>query len=227
VAISSVQYASGYRTDLATLGEHCVKRGVFLCVDAIQSLGAMPIDVKGMHIDFLAADAHKWLCGPEGVAIFYVSKQIQGHLRPSCVGWFSVKDPWDFDHHKFELANSIQRYDSGSYNLAGIYALGGSLEMLLEIGVDNICNRLLFLTDRLTEGLRNKGYRVFSSRTRAESSGIVAFSSDVHDHVAIQKHLQSEHRLIIAVRRGKLRASPHFYNTEREIDQLVELLPGH
>ncbi len=227
VAISSVQFASGYRTDLATLGQYCVTKGVFLCVDAIQSLGAMPIDVKGMCIDFLSADAHKWLCGPEGIGLFYVSKQIQGHLRPSCVGWLSTKKAWDFDHHDFDLEDSIRRFDSGTYNIAGIYGLGGALETVLEIGVDNICARLLFLTDRLVTGLRDKGYRVFSPRERQESSGIVAFSSDLHDHNQIQRHLQSEHRLVIAARRGKLRASPHFYNTEKEIDQLVELLPKH
>ncbi len=227
VAISSVQYASGYRTDLATLGEFCVSKGVFLCVDAIQSLGAMPIDVKGMHIDFLAADAHKWMCGPEGIGIFYVAKEIQGHLRPSCVGWMSVKNVRKFDHYDLDFDDSIKRFDSGSYNLAGIYALGGSLDLLLEIGVDAICQRLLFLTDRLVDGLRDKGYRVYSSRERPEASSIVAFSSDTHDHDTVQRHLQSEHRLVIAVRRGKLRASPHFYNTEREIDQLIELLPRH
>ena len=227
VAISSVQWASGFRTDLATLGECCRQKGVFLCVDAIQSLGAMPIDVKGMHIDFLAADAHKWLCGPEGIGIFYVSKEIQGYLRPSCVGWMSVKEPWDFDRGVFELADSIHRYDSGSYNIAGIYALGGALEMLLEIGIDNICQRVLFLTDRLAEGVRDKGYRVVSSRNRTDASGILAFRSDVHDHRQIQKHLQAEHRLVIAVRKGRLRASPHFYNTEKEIDQLIETLPRH
>ncbi|NOT02380.1 MAG: aminotransferase class V-fold PLP-dependent enzyme [Phycisphaerales bacterium] len=227
VAVSSVQFASGYRTDLATLGEHCQEKGVFLCVDAIQSLGAMPIDVRGMHIDFLSADAHKWLCGPEGIGLFFVGKEIQGYLKPSCIGWMSVKNAWDFDHADFDLANSISRYDSGSYNLMGIYALGGALEMLLEIGIDQICNRVLFLTDRLVTGLREKGYRVFSPRERAESSGIVSFSSDVHDHQQIQRHLLAEHRLVLAVRKGRLRASPHFYNTEKEIDQLVELLPRH
>jgi len=227
VAISSVQFASGYRTDLATLGEHCVAKGVFLCVDAIQSLGAMPIDVKGMHIDFLAADAHKWLCGPEGIGIFYVSKELQGYLRPTCVGWLSVKNPHNFDHYAFDFCDSANRYDGGSYNIAGIYGLGGAMGLILEIGVENICKRLLFLTDRLVEGVRNKGYRVFSSRERPEASSIVAFSSDVHDHNEIQRHLQSEHRLVIAVRKGKLRSSPHFYNSEKEIDQLIDVLPRH
>jgi selenocysteine lyase/cysteine desulfurase len=167
------------------------------------------------------------MCGPEGIAIFYVNKQIQGHLRPTCISWMSVKNSTDFDHYRMELQDSIKRYDSGCYNLAGVYGLGGAIEMLLEIGVENIAERVLFLTDRLCEGLRDKGYRIFSSRDRSEASGVVSFISDVHDHEQIQRHLQTEHRLVIAVRRGRLRASPHFYNAEREIDQLIEQLPQH
>lgn len=227
VAISSVQFASGFRTDLATLGQYCTSKGVLLCVDAIQSLGAMPIDVKGMHIDFLAADGHKWLCGPQGLGIFYVRKELQGHLRPSCVGWLSVKDWADFSHYRFELRDDIRRYDSGAYNLAGIYALGGAIDLLLEIGIERITARLLGLTDRLVAGARDKGYRIFSSRQPAEASGIVSFHSNVHDHAEIQQHLRSEHRIVIAVRSGRLRASPHVYNSEKEIDRLIEVLPRH
>lgn len=227
VTISSVQFASGFRTDLATLGEYCQSKGVFLCVDAIQSLGAFPIDVQGMNIDFLAADGHKWLCAPEGIGIFFVRKELQGHLRPTSIGWMSMKEPFNFNRYQFEFADSARRYDSGSYNLAGIYALGGAVELIQEIGVEAISRRLLELTDRLVEGLRTKGYRVLSSRQPGEGSGIVSFFSDVHAPQPIQSHLQAEHRIVIAVRAGRLRSSPHVYNTEREIDQLVEALPKH
>ncbi|MDO8631846.1 MAG: aminotransferase class V-fold PLP-dependent enzyme, partial [Phycisphaerales bacterium] len=227
VTISSVQFASGFRTDLATLGEYCQSKGVFLCVDAIQSLGAFPIDAKAMNIDFLAADGHKWLCAPEGIGIFFVRKELQGHLRPTSIGWMSMKEPFNFNRYQFEFADSARRYDSGSYNLAGIYALGGAVELIQEIGVEAISRRLLELTDRLVEGLRTKGYRVLSSRQPGEGSGIVSFFSDVHAPQPIQSHLQAEHRIVIAVRAGRLRSSPHVYNTEREIDQLVEALPKH
>ena len=227
VAISSVQFASGFRTDLATLGQYCQSKGVLLCVDAIQSLGVFPVDVKAMNIDFLAADGHTWLCAPEGAGIFYVRKELQGHLRPTTVGWLSMKDPFNFGKYQFEFADSARRYDSGSYNLAGIYGLGAAVELLLEIGVENICKRLIHLTDRLTQGLRDKGYRILSSRAPSEASGILAFFSDVHDHEQIQQHLQTEHRIVIAVRCGRLRASPHCYNNEREIDQLIDALPKH
>lgn len=227
VAISSVQFASGFRTDLATLGEYCQSKGVLLCVDAIQSLGAFPIDVKGMNIDFLAADGHKWLCGPEGIGIFYVKKELQGHLRPTNIGWMSMKDPFNFNRYQFEFADSARRYDSGSYNLAGIFGLGGALELVGEIGIEAISQRLLALTNRLVEGVRAKGYRVVSSRVPAESSGIVAFFSDVHDPDPIRVHLQNEHRIVIAVRSGRLRSSPFVYNTDSEIDQLIDALPKH
>ncbi len=227
VAISSVQYASGFRTDLATLGEYCQNRGVFLCVDAIQSLGVFPIDVQAMNIDFLAADGHKWLCAPEGAGIFFVRRELQGHLRPTTIGWMSMKNPRDFGKYQFEFADSARRYDSGSYNLAGIYALGGALELILEIGIERIARRIIELTQRLTVGVREKGYRVVSSRAAVEASGIVAFCSDIHDHDQIQRHLQAEHRIVTAVRCDRLRASPNFYNTPREIDQLIEALPKH
>jgi cysteine desulfurase/selenocysteine lyase len=227
VTVSSVNFASGYRHDLATIGEYCQSKGVFLCVDAIQSLGALPIDVKQMQIDFLAADGHKWLCGPEGAGVFYVRKELQGHLRPSTVGWLSVKNAWDFASFEFEFADSACRYESGSHNLPGVYALGGCAELALEIGIDRIASRILHLTERLAEGIRNKGYRLVSSRDRAEASGIVAFTSDVHDQEKLQKHLQAEHRIVIAVRNGRLRASPFAYNTDAEIDQLIDALPKH
>lgn len=227
VTISSVQYASGFRADLASLGEYCQSKGVLLCVDAIQSLGVLPVDVSAMNIDFLAADGHKWLCAPEGSGIFYVRRELQGHLRPTTIGWASMKDRHNFEKYQFEFADSAIRYDSGSYNLAGIYALGGSLELIAELGVEAISRRVIQLTDRLTAGLREKGYRVLSSRQPGESSGIVSFFSDLHDPGQIQRHLQSERRIVIAVRHGRLRASPHCYNTEREIDQLVEALPAH
>ncbi len=227
VAISSVQYASGFRTDLAALGEYCQSKGILLCVDAIQSLGAFPIDVKKMNIDFLSADGHKWLCGPEGCGIFFVRKEVQGYLKPSCVGWLAMKNNTDYEHMQFEFQDSAKRYDSGAYNLMGICALGGALETLMDIGIERISQRLLHLTDLLVQGVRAKGYHVVSSRAREEASGIVSFLSELHAPERIRDHLRAEHRLVLSVRSGRLRASPHVYNTEKEIQQLVELLPRH
>ena len=227
VAISAVQYASGYRVDLKELGRICQEKGVLLCVDAIQALGAVPIDVKELNIDFLSADGHKWLCAPEGCGIFYCRKELQKHLTPSCVGWTCMKGKDDYEHFNYEFLEDARRFDSGSYNVAGVYALGGAVEMLLDIGIERIAGRLRALTDRLVQGARDKGYRIVGPRQDGESSGIVAFVSDVHDQEKLRKHLQVEHRLVISVRSGRLRASPHFYNSEEEIDQLIDVLPRH
>jgi selenocysteine lyase/cysteine desulfurase len=136
-------------------------------------------------------------------------------------------DPLDFGNYRFEFQDSARKFDTGSYNLAGILGLGGSLDLILKTGVDRIWAHILMLTDRMVSRLRDKGYRVISSRRPGEASGIVAFVSDIHDHQKIQRHLQVEHRVVIAVREGRLRASPHLYNTVEEVDGLVDLLPGH
>lgn len=227
VSVSAIQYASGFRMDLSRLGRTCRERGVLLCVDVIQALGAFPIDVQAMQIDFLSADGHKWLCGPEGCGIFYCRRELLDRLTPVFAGWLCMEDALDFGNYRFAFLRSARKFDTGSYNLAGICGLGASIEMWLEAGIDTVAERVLALTDRLVEGVRAKGYRVVSSRRPGEASGIVAFVSDRHDHEAIRKRLQEEHHIIIACREGRLRVSPHAYNTPEEIDQLTDLLPGH
>ncbi|MCB9855067.1 MAG: aminotransferase class V-fold PLP-dependent enzyme [Phycisphaerales bacterium] len=227
LTVSSVQFGSGFRSDLAALGSACQERGVLFCVDAIQSLGCVPIDVRAMKIDFLSADGHKWLLGPEGAGIFYCRHELLGLLRPSVVGWLGLKNAMDFSKYQLEFRDDARRFDSGSYNLAGIWGLGASIDWMLQLGIDNIWERVRTLTDRLVAGVTEKGYRVVSSRTANETSGIVSFVSGTHDHQRIVNHLAQEYRTIIATRHGRLRVSPHFYNTEEEIDQLVDHLPEH
>ncbi len=227
LSLSAIQFASGFRADLAELGRICKEKGVLFCVDAIQALGVFTVDVKAMQIDFLSADGHKWLCGPEGCGIFYCDRSLIGHLKPVMAGWLCMKDALDYGNYQFEFVDNARKFDTGSYNLAGIYGLGASIEMLLEIGPEKIASHVLMLTDRLVHGLRDKGYRVVSSRRPGEASGIVAFNSETHDHEQIRTHLEREHRVVIALREGRLRASPHVYNTTEEIDQLLELLPKH
>jgi cysteine desulfurase/selenocysteine lyase len=226
VAVSAVQWSNGFRMDLARLGELCQERGVLLFVDAIQALGVHPIDVKAMNIDFLAADGHKWLCGPEGAGIFYCRRELLGHLHPTELGYLCMKHSWDSRERKIDLRDDARRFDSGAYNLAGIAALGGSLDLLLEVGIDEIQWQVKQLTDLLADGLQRKGWRVHSPRGAAEWSGIVSFSSDKHDLAALRNHLLSEFKIAIAQRLGRLRASPHFYNTAEEIEQLIAALPA-
>lgn len=227
VTISAVQYASGFCSDLAELGGWCQKRGVLFCVDAIQALGVLPIDVREMKIDFLSCGGHKWLCGPEGTGIFYCDKELVGHLRPSTVGWRGMKNGEDFGHYDLNFHDDARRFEASSFNMAGIYGLGASIALLREVGIENITRHVLSLTDRLVVGVREKGYRVISPREGGAASGIVAFTSPTHDLVEMQQHLEQEHRIIIAVREGRLRVSPHLYNTPEEIDRLIEVLPKH
>jgi len=138
-----------------------------------------------------------------------------------------MKDARDYGNYLFEYVNTACRFDIGSYNIAGIYGLGASIEMFRDIGMDKVGAQVLMLTDRLVVGLSEKGYRVVSSRAPGEASGIVTFTSDRHDLAALRGQLESEHRVVTALREGRLRVSPHFYNTTGEIDQLVSLLPGH
>ncbi len=227
VAISSVQWANGFRTDLTRLGELCKDRGVLLVVDAIQSLGVHPIDVQAMNIDFIAADGHKWLCAPEGAGLFYCRRELVEHLRPTEPGYLCMQQDYDDPTYKFDLHHDARRFDSGVYNTGGVCALGASIDLFLDVGVDQIQVRLKTLTDRLVEGLRSKGWRVHSPRTSSEWSAIVAFGSRKHDAGQMRQHLRDEYRIIVTQRLGLLRASPHFYTTDDEIDQLVAALPDH
>jgi len=228
VTISAVQWSNGFRIDLTRLGELCKDKGVLLFVDAIQALGVHPIDVRAMNIDFLSCGGHKWLTAPEGTGIFYCKRELIGHIKPSEIGYMCMKHPFEHDVSRFswdELHHDARRFDSGVYNVAGICALGASLAMLLEVGIDEVQVRVKHLTDLLVEGLRSKGWQVHSPRTASEWSGIVSFSSNKHDTTAIRKHLREEFKIVLARRMGRLRASPHFYNSTDEIRQLIDALP--
>jgi selenocysteine lyase/cysteine desulfurase len=227
LTVSAIEYASGYRMDLTSLGALCRKRGVLFCVDAIQTLGVFPVDVQSMKIDFLSADGHKWLCGPEGSGLFYCRRELLSELKPVIAGWLGMVNPQDFGNYQFEFQDTARRFDLGSYNLAGVFGLGAAINLWLDVGIDHVSSHVLMLTDRLVERLKDKDYRIISSRRKGEASGIVSFVSDVHDLAALRDRLEKEHSIVTAFREGRLRASPHAYNTIEEIDQLADALPAH
>lgn len=225
LSLSWVEFASGFRNDLAALGELCRERGIAFFVDAIQGLGTFPLDVQQLPIDFLAADGHKWLLGPEGAGIFYVRRNWIERLRPVDIGWNSVIGARDFSTIKFQLKPYCGRYESGSLNVGGITALGGSLEMLLQIGIDRIAARVLELTDRLCASVAERGEpRVYSSRRDGERSAIVSLAYRDPTMPAQKKRACRQESIVINHRAGRLRVSPHFYNTPEEIDRLVAQL---
>lgn len=225
IALSHVEFASGFRHDLAAIGRFCRERNLLFTVDAIQSCGVLPVDVRAMNIDFLSAGGHKWMLGPEGCGLFFCNERHITSLRPE-VGWMNVVNAVNFSDYNFTLRADAKRFECGGYNIAGVLGLGASLELLLALGIELISRRVLALTERLCEGLKARGYQVFSSRRPGEASGIVSFTSPGHDPNTIAAELEKQ-RIIVVIREGRLRVAPHFYNTPEQIDALVAALPGH
>jgi selenocysteine lyase/cysteine desulfurase len=223
LTLSFVEYASGFRNDLAAVGGLCRERGVAFFVDAIQGLGVLPLDVRQLPIDFLAADGHKWLLGPEGAGIFYVRREWVDRLHPVDIGWNSVVSATDFGTIDFRLKPHAGRWESGSLNVGGICALGASLAFLLEAGIPAVAARVLELTDYLCERGASAGFEVFSSRLPEDRSGVVSLTLPGKDPRELRRRCLAE-RIVINQRAGRLRVSPHVYNTPAELDQLVEVL---
>ncbi len=215
---SSVEFSSGFRHDLDSLGELCRERGVFFFVDAIQSLGVFPLDVQRTPIDALAADGHKWLLGPEGAGIGFLRREWVERLHPIGVGAFSVVNPWAFSTIDFTLKPHAGRWEGGAYNMPGITAFGASLELLLSVGTENVRRRVIELTDYLCDRAVPLGWSVFSSRAESEKSGIVSLT---HPTLPPNEVLSRCKAAGVAVnsRAGRVRVSPHAYNTEDEIDR--------
>jgi cysteine desulfurase/selenocysteine lyase len=223
VAVSFVQYLSGYRLDLDELGALCAQRRVLLFVDAIQGLGAFPVDVRRAGIAGLAADGHKWLLGPEGAAVFFVRRDLLEQIRPTTIGWMSVRGWNDFSTRDLTWREDARRFECGTLPTVGVYGLGAALDLLLEVGVEAIAERVLDLVERLRRGLGERGHTIFGPTRRRESSGIVSFQPRAGEAKAVVEFLRG-HRVMVAARGGKVRAAPHFYNSEEEIDRVLELL---
>jgi cysteine desulfurase/selenocysteine lyase len=222
LAISSVQFSNGFRIDLENVGSLCRKSNVLLCIDAIQSLGVIPMDVKANHVDFLSADAHKWLLGPEGIGVFYCRRELAERLSPSLIGWKCVRNEFDFDNPDFSLKTDALRFEEGSMNLLGIFGLGAAVDLLLEIGIKNIEARVLGLGEAIIREAEQRGYLVRTPKARSERGGNVTFSGSF-DPVAARDRLR-EKRILVNARGGGLRASPHFYNTEEELQAFFRAL---
>ncbi len=224
VTISHVEFASGFRNDIKAIGEMCRERDIWFVVDAIQSLGAIEVDVKSSCVDILAADGHKWLLAPEGAAIFYCANDKLERLINTNVGWASVVNPREFLDYDLTQKPDATRFEEGSYNTVGLYGLKAAIELLLEINVSKIENYILELTAGLMKGLDSKGYRVITPKPDSERAGIVVFESDQHTPAELYA-LLNERNIITAERGSGVRVSPHFYNTESEVADLLEVLP--
>lgn len=225
LTISWVQYMNGFRSDLGTLAQLCRERGAYLVVDAIQGLGAIPLDAPAAGVDLLAADGHKWLLSVEGCGALYVAPGMMADMEPVNVGWMSVQGAGDYARYDLTLREDARRYEEGTHNTIGAHALGASVALLLEAGIERVWEQIEALTQRLVEGLMRAGCEVVSPRGAQERSGIVSFR---HPRLAPGDLVGRlwERRIAVCERSGAVRVSPHFYNDEAEIDGLLEVAGG-
>ncbi len=227
VALASVHFFTGARIDVNAIGQMLRQRGILFCLDAIQTLGAFDTSVE--YVDFLSADAHKWMLGPMAAGIFYVREEVQELLRPSLVGAWNVRSPNFIAQDEVVFEKGGRRYEPGVLNAAGIYGMRAGLEMLLEFGIENVSHRLLTLKRHLVPRLQALGFEVLPPTDGASASGITTATRSggvplerVFDHL-------TAHQVVVSLRHNRagvphLRFSPHVYNTEAEIDRVVELI---
>jgi selenocysteine lyase/cysteine desulfurase len=223
IAISSVQYATGLRMDLGRIGGFCRERGILFCVDAIQSIGAVHFDAQAIQADFVAADGHKWMMGPEGLALFYCRTELRERLRLTQFGWHMVEAVGDFDQLQWQPASSARRFECGSPNMLGIHALNASLSLLAETGMDRVEELVLGNSRYLTRGLEELGMRVTTPADPARHAGIVSFNAPDGEIQPLFERLLSA-GVFCACRSGNIRFSPHFYTPREKLDQALTLL---
>jgi selenocysteine lyase/cysteine desulfurase len=220
VAVSFVQYATGFRADLAAIAGIAHRAGALLSVDAIQGLGALRMDVGALGIDFLSAGSYKWLLGPVGLGVFWCPARHLERLSPPTWGWMGLQTPYDFSNVRQEPASGARRFEIGGIGYADVCGLAESMGLLLEFGPERIERRVKELTDRLVAGARERALAVRSPRGEGEWSGIVSVvpRSDAASVVA----RLAEKGIVAAPRAGAVRAAVHFYNTPEEIDRFLE-----
>ena len=224
VAISQVQFASGFRTDLERVAKAARRYDALLVVDVIQALGVIPLDVESELVDVAAAACHKWLLTPEGVGLLYLSDRARERIQPTLVGWISVPDPDDYGNFEQGWKPGTLAWETGTTSISLIHGLHASLELLNDVGVPTIQKHLETLTDHLCERLQDTAYEIVSSRRPGEKSQIVCIRHGSLTAMDLYENLKAQN-IITAPRNHRLRISPHLYNTLAEIDQLVAALP--
>jgi cysteine desulfurase / selenocysteine lyase len=221
VSVSSVAFHNGFVADLDAIGAFCATRDILFCVDAIQSVGMLPIDVKRSKISFLAADGHKWMCGPEGAALFYVAAERLEQLRVLENGWTNIDREGKFIDCGITLLPDSRRFEAGSLNTNGIYGLRAALDLLLEVGMENVASKALSVATLLADRLETAGWTIHSPRPIA--SAIVAATPPDVDKSLLRWHRKlEEYGVVTAPREGMIRFSPHFYNDESDVDRVME-----
>ncbi len=221
LAVSWVQFLSGFRLDLAALKQMCDRHGTLLSVDAIQGVGAIRLNLRETPVDFLSAGVQKWQLGPQGVGIVYVSERAQDVIRQAHLGWISVRNAWDFFDYEQELQEDARRYENGTYNAIGISGYHGSLELFSRVGFDRASELVRANAAHTWRRAHERGFDVVTPESAGERAGIVTLRHERAEE--LQKALH-ERNIIVSARVGHIRISPHFYNTTDEIDAMLNVL---
>lgn len=225
VGLSAVQFLTGYRANLAAIGQLCRQRRNWFVVDGIQAVGAVRVDVQAMQIDALAAGAQKWLMAPLGTGFLYLSEELQRAIQQQHVGWLSVADPWQFFNYDQPLADSAKRYEVGTLNMSGLIGMHTAITTLIEVGDADIESHILALTRRLIDGLHTlSGLNLVSPESDQNRAGIVTVESRTGEDLAPVFRVLDRDRVSISLRDGKLRFSPHFYNDPADISAALDSL---
>lgn len=224
VSVSTVQFGTGVASDLDAIGLLCRARGVLLCVDGIQSVGAFPLDVRKASIDFLSADSHKWQLGLPGIGIAYVRREILPLLRPSVVGWKSVKNPLDFDHLDLTLRDDAARLEEGTQSFATIMGMGAALALLDEIGIDRVAAHITAWLSEIEKVLAAAG--LDPGPPPAVRRGILTFRAPSGTPDDFVRRAQAS-GIMLSSRRGRVRVSPHLYNGEVELTALADFVRAY
>lgn len=222
ISVSFVQFLSGYKIDIEKIGNYCRANNIIFCVDGIQGIGALQVDVKKCKIDFLSCGTQKWLLGMQGLAFIYIDEEFQKKMIPGNIGWLSVENAWNLLDYKLELKKSADVFESGTLNTFGIYVFNTSLNLFKNYGFEKVESEVLSNSKYFISKLNQIGIKCLLSKcSDLELSGIVTIKVDNTEKVFNQL---SEKRIICSLREGLIRFSSHFYNTSQEIDRVVDEL---
>jgi selenocysteine lyase/cysteine desulfurase len=221
LSISFVEFLNGFRNDMKALGEICRENDIIFSVDAIQGLGALDLNATETHIDFLSCGGHKWLMWPAGMGFAYISHRIFDRIYPAQAGWMSLEVPFDFFNYEQPWASTAQRFEPGVFSTISIIGATATLEMMLEIGLENVEERILSNTGYLIDALMTQGFKLFTDPAPAHRSGIVTFYHP--DGEAVFDYLK-ENKVTVSLREGKIRVSPHFYHDRDDLEKFMKIL---
>lgn len=224
ITISSIQFASGLRLDIDKIGAFCKQHNILFCVDAIQSIGAVEFDVQKCQADFVMADGHKWMFGPEGLGVFYTTPAAREKLKLTQYGWHMMHNIHNYENKPWEIHHGAQQFECGSPNMLGIHALSASLSLLLDIGMQEIESSILENANYLIDKINAcSNLQLITHQNHQLQSGIVVFK---HQQIATKILYQflHKHNVVCAMRGGGIRFSAHFYNTNEELDKAISLI---